>query len=226
MNPSILIIEDDASLRRGLQDNFCDAGYRVRVAIDGEVGLNDAIQQQPDLVLLDIMLPEMNGYHVCREIRRQSIPTRILMLTAKGQEDDVIRGLETGADDYVTKPFSIRELLARSEALLRRDRPESPAVTTFGAFRLNSQSGTLTHSDSEIPLTAKELGVLCYLAKHAGQPRTRRQILETVWQDHFIVTQRSVDRCITTLRRKIEEDSRRPRFIRTVRDVGYRFVAE
>ena len=137
-----------------------------------------------------------------------------------------MRGLETGADDYVTKPFSIRELLARSAVLLRRDQDDQTMEYRFGDYQLDIQNHQLLFDGEEVMLTKKEFGVLTYLVTHRGQPRTRQQILQAVWDDHWLVTQRSVDRCVTTLRRKLEFDTRSPKFIQTVRDVGYRFVSE
>ncbi|TWU18155.1 response regulator transcription factor [Allorhodopirellula heiligendammensis] len=226
MSLSVLIIEDDRALQRGLQDNFTDAGYRVQAALDGEVGLQLAVASAPDLVVLDIMLPEMNGYHVCREIRRKGLDCHVIMLTAKGQEDDIVRGLEIGADDYMTKPFSIRELMARADRLIQRRRAAEVDQFCFGRFNLNLDACQLTRDDREIALTSKEFGLLKHLLQFRGQARTRQQILERVWGDPFIVSGRSVDRCVTTLRHKIEPDAQRPTWIQTVRDIGYRFTDE
>ncbi len=223
MTSTVLIIEDDRVLQRGLQDNFSDAGYRVRVAFDGNTGLQLAVASPPDLIVLDIMLPEMNGYHVCREIRRKGLDSHVIMLTAKGQEDDVVRGLEIGADDYMTKPFSIRELMARAERLVQRRRTEQIDHITFGDWELDLSACRLMRAAQEIPLTNKEFGLLKYFLQHRGQARTRQQILDRVWGDPFIVSGRSVDRCVTTLRHKIEPDVQNPTWIQTVRDIGYRF---
>lgn len=220
---TILIIEDDATLLRGLKDNFASRGYRVRSARDGREGLDAALDCSPDLVLLDIMLPKVNGYEVCRLIRQQGAEVPIIMLTAKGQEEDIIRGLELGADDYVTKPFSIRELLARVKAFLRRRQAKATEVYRFGDCRLDLAAHKLFRNDVEVPLTTKEFRTLEYFVRRPGRALTRRDILDSVWGSSVIVTARSVDRCITTLRGKIEPNPRRPRYIRTIRDIGYRF---
>ena len=220
---SVLIVEDDPALLRGLRDNFDGAGYRVIAARDGEAGLEAALTDRPDLVLLDIMLPRINGYEVCRRIREAGLDMPILMLTARGQEEDIVRGLNLGADDYVIKPFSIKELLARCNAFLRRRRAEMPDVFTFGDCRLDLGSHRLFRGDEEIQLSPKEFRLLELFARRAGRALTRDEILTSVWGTGILVTTRSVDRCVTTLRHKIEPDSRHPTFIRTIRDVGYRF---
>ena len=220
--PSILIIEDDAALMRGLKDNFAAQGYEVRTANDGQKGLEALGKSPPDILLLDLMLPKVNGYEVCRQARARQLTMPIVMLTAKGQEDDIVRGLELGADDYVTKPFSIRELLARVKAFLRRTAAES-ADYRFGDCRLDLTAHKLFRNGSEIELTAKEFKLLEYFLKNSGRALTRDTILDGVWGGDVIVTDRSVDRCVTTLRSKIEPDARNPVFIQTIRDIGYRF---
>ncbi|HVM46721.1 MAG TPA: response regulator transcription factor [Candidatus Acidoferrum sp.] len=219
---SILIIEDDPVLLRGLKDNFEGQGYEVRTARDGQKGMDVLLAAPPDLLLLDLMLPKVNGYEICQAARARHLEIPIIMLTAKGQEDDVVRGLEVGADDYVTKPFSIRELLARVKAFLRRQEPENSCYQ-FGDCRLDLAAHKLFKNKKEVELTAKEFRLLEFFAKRAGRALTRDSILEGVWGDEVIVTDRSVDRCVTTLRGKIEPDPRSPRFIHTIRDIGYRF---
>jgi len=222
MPASILIIEDDPALLRGLKDNFERAGYRVHTATDGQRGLEALLGEPPDLLLLDLMLPRLSGYDICRTARERGLALPIIMLTAKGQEDDIVRGLELGADDYVTKPFGIRELLARVKAFLRRHEDASEEYT-FGPFRLDLSAHKLFRGTAEVALTAKEFRLLEYFVAHAGRALTRNGILNGVWGDEVIVTDRSVDRCVTTLRAKIEEDPRSPQFIHTIRDIGYRF---
>jgi DNA-binding response OmpR family regulator len=219
---SILIIEDDPALLRGLKDNFETAGYKVRTAHDGRKGLDSLLLAPPDLLLLDLMLPKVNGYEICQTARSRKMEIPIIMLTAKGQEDDIIRGLELGADDYVTKPFSIRELLARVKAFLRRQEPEA-AVSQFGECKLDLTAHKLFRKAEEIELTAKEFRLLEFFVKRAGRALTRDSILDGVWGNEVIVTDRSVDRCVTTLRSKIEPDPKNPVFIKTIRDIGYRF---
>ncbi len=220
---SVLIVEDDPALLRGLRDNFAAAGYHVSTAADGQQGLEAATRRPPDLLILDVMLPRLNGYEVCRSLRAAGCELPIIMLTAKGQEEDLLLGLNLGADDYVTKPFSIRELLARSAAFLRRRASEQPAVHAFGDCRLDTAAQRLTRGDEEVSLTAKEYKLLAYFVARAGRALSRQDILNAVWGRSVIVTGRSVDRCVTTLRAKIEPNPHEPTFIQTVRDVGYRF---
>ena len=222
---TVLIVEDDPTMLRGLKDNFAFSGFNVKTANDGEKGLSAALDLKPDLIILDIMLPKVNGYEICRLIREEGLSMPIIMLTAKGQEEDVVLGLNLGADDYVTKPFSVGELLARSNAFLRRRRDEEHLQHKFGDCVLDIGSRTLTRSGKAVHLTPKEFDVLVLLIKRAGRALTRDQILQGVWGYDVFVTHRSVDRCINTLRKKIEPDPARPRFITTVREIGYRFDA-
>jgi len=222
-NEAILIIEDDPTMLRGLKDNFTFKGYKVKTAKDGESGLSEALNSKPDLILLDIMLPGINGYEICRLIRAEGLDTPIIMLTAKGQESDIILGLNLGADDYVTKPFNIHELLARVNAFLRRRRQEEVHRFQFGEFTLNMDSRQLLRRGKEVELTPKEFGLLALFIKRAGCALTRDEILKHVWGYDILVTSRSVDRCINTLRNKIERHPEEPVFIKTIRDVGYRF---
>lgn len=220
----VLIVEDDATLLRGLKDNFVARGYRVQTAMDGLAAVDAVDSEPPALVLLDIMLPRMHGHEVCRELRRRQLDMPIIFLTAQGQEDDVVRGLELGADDYVTKPFSIRELLARSNAFLRRRAAVVGDVCNFGNCRLHLRSHQLFRDGMEVLLTAKEYRLLAHLALRPGKAITRHEILDAVWgRAGVLVTTRSVDRCVTTLRAKIEPDPRHPKYLHTLRDVGYRF---
>lgn len=221
---SILIIEDDPVLLRGLKDNFVSAGYEVQTASDGRRGLEILLASPPDLLLLDLMLPGVDGYTICQTARAKQLTLPVIMITAKGQEDDVVRGLEAGADDYVTKPFGIRELLARVKAFLRRQEPGAQ-VYSFGSYRLDLTSRRLYRETTEVILTAKEFKLLEYFVQRSGRALTRGHILDAVWGSEVFVTERSVDRCVTTLRGKLELDPRNPEFIQTLRDVGYRFEA-
>ena len=220
---TILIVEDDPSMLTGLKDNFEFKGYRVLTAADGEKGLDAALNATPDLIILDIMLPKINGYEICRLIRAEGLEMPVIMLTAKGEESDVVLGLNIGADDYVTKPFSISELLARSAAFLRRTKKEVEEVIEFGALRLDRAARRLTRDGEEIELSPKEFSLLLYFVEKSGRALTRDEILNAVWGYDCIVTSRSVDRFVTTLRNKIEPDPATPVFIHTVRQVGYRF---
>ena len=223
---TILIIEDDPAMLRGLKDNFAFKGYRVLTAADGEAGLRAALDAKPDLILPDIMLPKINGYEICRLIRAVGLDMPVIMLTAKGQEQDIILGLNLGADDYVTKPFNIRELLARANAFLRRRRKTESRGFRFGDFTLDMNSRQLFREGKEIALTPKEFGLLALFAGRAGCALTRDEILRNVWGRDLIVTARSVDRCVNTLRGKIERDPDAPVFIKTIRDLGYRFCQD
>ncbi len=222
MKHHILIIEDDSVLVRGLKDNFINAGFQVSVAMDGESGLNLALDKNPDLVLLDLMLPKIDGYNVCREIRAAERDMPIIMLTANGQEDQIVHSLNSGADDYVTKPFGIRELVARVNAFLRR-KPLIENELKFVDFVLDKKSRKLTKQGREISLTPKEFSLLLLFIAREGTSLTRETILNHVWKSSFLTTQRSVDRCVNTLRKKIEGDPANPQFIHSIREFGYKF---
>jgi len=224
MTPAtILIIEDDPTILRVVKDNCAAKGHSVLTARNGEDGLDAALNSRPDLILLDIMLPKMNGYEICRAVRAEKLDVPILMLTAKGQEEDIVRGLELGADDYITKPFSVRELMARVQAFLRRHRGGTTQSYEFGDCLLDTASHRLLKAGAEVPLTTKEYRLLEFFLQRPGRALTRDSIMNSVWGNTIMVTSRSVDRCVTTLRSKIEPDPHHPTFIHTIRDVGYRF---
>lgn len=218
-----VIIEDDPTMLRVLKDNFTFDGFGVTAASDGEAGLEAVLNLRPDLVVLDIMLPKINGYEVCRLVRKEGLEMPVIMLTAKAQEQDVVLGLNLGADDYVTKPFSMRELLARARAFLRRRRQAEAEVYRFGDCELNLTSRKLFRNGEELPLTPKEFGLLALFIRQPGRALTRDQIMNAVWGYDVLVTSRSVDRFVNTLRAKIEPDAHQPAFIQTVREIGYRF---
>ena len=220
---TILIVEDDPTMLRGLKDNFEFKGYRVVTAADGEEGLNAALNEKPDLIILDIMLPKINGYEVCRLIRKEELHMPIIMLTAKGEESDIVLGLNLGADDYVTKPFSIKELLARAAAFLRRSKLTEQDVYEFADFRLDIPARKLTRGIDEIKLSPKEFKLLELFLKKPGRALTRDDILNAVWGYDCYVGQRSIDRFVTTLRNKVEPDPHNPIFIHTIREIGYKF---
>lgn len=223
MSASILLVEDDPALRRGLRDNLRAQGYEVRVAVDGRAALAEVLTHPPDLIVLDVMLPHVNGYEVCRQIRQRRLTTPIVMLTAKSQVHEIVQGLELGADDYVTKPFQIRELLARVKRFLcRQSLRIEPTLFVFGSKTFDTSSRKLTEANAEIHLTSKECQVLTYLLSRRNCAVTRQEILHRVWGSSVLVHGRSVDRCITTLRSKLEPDPSHPTYIRTLRDVGYR----
>lgn len=220
---TVLIIEDNPTMLRGLKDNFEFKGYRVKTACDGEQGLNTAINEKPDLILLDIVLPKIGGYEICSLIRRRNLDMPIMMVSAKNRESDVILGLNLGADDYVTKPFRIRELLARAQALLRRRREEKLAIYEFGNCRLDINARTLTRNGKEVRLSPKEFEVLYLFVRRAGCALTRDEILSAVWGYAHFITLRNIDGFVTSLRNKIESDPNNPTFIHTVEEIGYKF---
>jgi DNA-binding response OmpR family regulator len=223
MNARVLIVEDDPTLLRGLRDNFEFEGYHVTTAADGEAGLKAALGGLHDLIILDLMLPKVNGYEICRYLREEKRATPIVMLTAKNQESDLLLGLHLGADDYVTKPFSIKELLARAKALLRRTTDRSEETFAFGDCRLDVAARTLLRQGREITLSPKEFELLAFLVAHAGRALSRETIMSSVWGYDRMVTPRSIDRFVNALRNKIEPAPAQPRFIRTVREFGYKF---
>jgi len=222
----ILIVEDDQVMLRGLKDNFEYNGFRVSTATDGETGLDRALSEKPDLILLDLMLPKINGYEICRLLRREGLDMPILILTAKSQESDIVLGLDLGADDYIIKPFSIRELLARVEAFLRRRRKQEKRVYVFGDFALNIESHVLTKDDEVVKLSPKEFKLLHFFLQNEGRALSRDAIMNSVWGYDSQVTSRSIDRFVTTLRNKLESDPAQPQFIHTIRELGYKFTAE
>jgi DNA-binding response OmpR family regulator len=225
--PRILIIEDEESILMGLEDDLGLEGYAVSGVRDGAKGLAAAMEGRYDLIILDIMLPNMDGFDVCKRLRHAEIMTPILMLTAKSQEVDKVLGLELGADDYVTKPFSPRELLARVKALLRRARPEPPAVErfTFGDVEVDFRKYEVTKGGTPVALTVREFELLRHLIENREKVVDRGAILEDVWGEGWDVFPRTIDTHIAHLRKKIEDDPASPRHILNVRGVGYRFEA-
>ncbi len=228
MNSRILIIEDELPMRTALKDVLQAEGYRVLTAADGEAGLERAIAEKPDLLLLDLMMPKLDGFAVCAGLRRVSNPVPILMLTAKGQVEDRVKGLDVGADDYLVKPFSTDELLARVRALLRRAHKTTRALRTLtlGDVRLDFVQQQAWRGRKELHLTAKEFAVLRLLAEAEGEPISRDRFLDAVWGYTAFPTTRTVDMHIATLRGKIEKNPEKPRFIHTVHGVGYRLEME
>jgi DNA-binding response OmpR family regulator len=185
-----------------------------------------ALARSPDVILLDLMLPLVNGYEICRAVRERGVQACILMLTAKRQEEDVVLGLNLGADDYISKPFRRGELIARVNALMRRAKGSRAAAVRFGNYELNMAAHKLFRDGKEVKLTAKEFRVLAFLATHPGCAVSREEILNAAWGNSVMVTLRSIDRCVATLRAKIEPDPHHPAHIHTIRDLGYRFEGE
>jgi len=224
MNERILIIEDERPMRTALHDCLTAKGYRVMIEADGDSGLLSALKEQPDLILLDIMMPMLDGFELCAELRRLSRPVPVLMLTAKGQVEDRVRGLDAGADDYLVKPFSTQELLARVRALLRRVGKNSRIVTelTLDAILIDFTKQFAWNGKVPLRLTVKEMATLRLLAEAVGEPVTRERFLDVVWGYNSFPTTRTVDNHIASLRKKIEADPNQPRWIKTVHGVGYR----
>jgi DNA-binding response OmpR family regulator len=220
----VLIIEDELPMRTALKDCLEAEGYRVLTASDGESGLAQTLQEKPDLILLDVMMPKLDGFEVCAELRRLGNVVPVLMLTAKGQIEDRVHGLDVGADDYLVKPFSTDELLARVRALLRRARKQTqmPAALTLGETRIDLARQTAMRGRKAVHLTAKEFAMLRLLAEAEGEPVSRERFLDIVWGYTAFPTTRTVDNHIASLRAKIEKDPEHPRWIQTVHGVGYR----
>jgi DNA-binding response OmpR family regulator len=221
----ILIIEDDASILLGLEKSLKFQGYDVICAKDGESGLRLATQKSPDLIILDIMLPKLDGYQLCRQLRENNIDIPIIMLTVKEQEMDKVMGLELGADDYVTKPFSLLELLARIKAVLRRTKgaEEHKGSFAFGDVEIDFDGYTVTREGQELDLSQREFDLLTFLISNSGRVLKRETILDEVWGYDYYGTLRTVDNFITRLRQKLEKDSANPQYILTVRGIGYKF---
>jgi len=222
----ILIVEDEESILMPLEDNLRLEGYEVASAADGLAGLAMAVKDPYDLIILDIMLPKMDGFEVCRRLRQDRVTTPILMLTAKSQEIDKVLGLELGADDYVTKPFSSREILARIKAILRRAQEplrEADHVR-FGDIDLDFVKYEARKGGRPVPLTALEFALMRFLARNRGRVVHRNEILDGVWGKEVYVDARTVDKHISLLRRKIEDDAQDPKYILGVRGAGYKFT--
>jgi len=223
---NILVIEDDISILRGLKDNLEYEGYTVLTETNGKNGLELARSKNADLLLLDIMLPGINGFEICRKLKKEKPEFPIIMITARGSEMDKVSGLDTGADDYVTKPFSIPELMARIRAILRRfDRPgnNAPEHYKFGNVALDFKEYRAFKDGDEIQLSAKEFEIMKYFIAREGEAVHRHDLLNEVWGFEAMPTTRTVDNFILDLRKKLEDDPSHPRYIESVRGVGYRF---
>jgi len=230
--PRILVVEDNADLAYGLQNNLEIEGYEVRVAEDGETGLKRARAWGPDLIILDLMLPDLDGYRVLQHLRKEGLQTPVVILTARGEESDKVLGFRLGADDYVTKPFGVMELLARVEAILRRTQPsstpeardgEDDESVVFGAIAVNARSRIVLRDGEEVSLTPKELDLLLALVRRRGAVASRLDLLKEVWGHRAAVVSRTVDTHVAELRRKLEDEPSNPQHILTVHKAGYRF---
>jgi len=226
MVKEILIIEDDISILRGLKDNLTFEGYQVHTVGDGQEGLQMALEQHFDLLLLDLMLPGMNGYEICRRIKKEKPELPVIMLTARGSEMDKIAGLDIGADDYLTKPFSIPELLARIRAVLRRAKPGNDQLESysFANVTLDFKKYRAIINDTEIKLSSKEFSIMKYFVEHEGEVVQREDLLEAVWGYDVTPDTRTVDNFILDLRKKLEEIPSNPKHIVSVRGAGYKFI--
>lgn len=224
--PKILVVEDEPNMVVGLRDNFEFEGYEVITALDGVEGLQLALAESPDLVVLDVMMPRMSGLEVCKQLRAQRASIPIIMLTARGQEVDKVVGLELGADDYVTKPFSIRELLARVKAVLRRTSvlPKDLDQHTFGDVEVDLRRCRVLRSGKALDVSSKEFELLKYFICHPGETLSRHQLLEDVWGYEHYPTTRTVDTHLVRLRQKLEPNPEQPQYFLTVHGTGYRFV--
>jgi two-component system alkaline phosphatase synthesis response regulator PhoP len=230
MSRRILLVEDEPGLLMTLTDRLQNEGYAVETAADGETGLARATVEQFDLVILDVMLPRKNGFDVCRDLRQRSITTPVLMLTARGQVVDKVVGLKIGADDYVTKPFEMLELLARIEALLRRapaaapTADDAPETYQFGPVRADFRRAEVTRDGARVELSAREFKLLQYLVAHRGATISRDELLNEVWGYDAMPSTRTVDVHVAWLRQKLEPNPHYPQFILTVHGLGYKFV--
>ena len=224
----VLVVEDDPAILRGLADNLTFEGYEVCTAIDGDSGYRAYANQHPNLIVLDLMLPRMSGLELCRKLRSEGAQIPILMLTAKSEESDRVLGLDLGADDYVTKPFSLRELLARVRALLRRAQPDAqlPDELRFGNVEIDFLRFEARRNGKPVEMTRKEYAILRLLASRSGRAVTRDELLNEVWGYEVYPVSRTVDNHVAGLRAKLEHDPARPQYIRTVHGIGYKFVQD
>ncbi len=222
---TIMIIEDDVSILRGLKDNLSFESYEVMTSADGQEGLKLALEKKFDLLLLDIMLPGINGYDICRRLKKEKPELPIIMITARGTEIDKVAGLDLGADDYITKPFSIPELLARIRAVLRRTQATSKEIDSysFGEVTIDFKKFKATVAEKEVKLSSREFALMKYLIEHEGEVIHRHDLLDKVWGYEVTPTTRTVDNYILDLRKKFEKDPANPIHITSIRGAGYKF---
>ncbi|HRI45874.1 MAG TPA: response regulator transcription factor [Ignavibacteriaceae bacterium] len=221
----VLIIEDDAAIRIALEDYLSSENYSVESIDNGAFGVEKIIRFKPDLIILDLMLPGMNGIDICKEVRIRNIKTPIIMLTSKSDEADKVIGLELGADDYITKPFSLRELSARIKAVLRRatEVSTSPTLISFGDITINPDKMEVLKKKKEVPISATEFKLLMFFINHEGEVISREKVLDEVWGYESFPSTRTVDNFILSLRKLIEKDPSTPKHIVTVHKIGYKF---
>jgi DNA-binding response OmpR family regulator len=225
----ILIVEDELNMMKGLKDNLEFEGYETDFATEGNTGLQKVLNNTYDLILLDVMLPEVSGLDICKAARKKGVNTPIILLTAKGEEIDKVLGLELGADDYITKPFSLRELLARIKAILRRapngnEGNHEPQLVTVGNLKVNFKNYVAIEGSQEVKMSHKEFEILHYLINNVGKTVDRDDLMSNVWGINYEITTRTVDNFILKLRQKVETDPNNPRIILTVHGIGYKLV--
>lgn len=227
LRPVVFVVEDDADIARLISHNLRAAGFEVQSFLSGASVVREALRDQPAVFVLDVMLPGSDGFELCRQIRQNTLlaATPIIFLTAKTSESDRVKGLELGGDDYITKPFSPRELVARVRTVLRAvgQGPAANEILRFGDLEIDTSSMTVQVAGTQVPTTTREFRLLEYLATHRGRVLTRDQLLDAVWKETPFVTPRSIDVYIRRLREKIESDPRHPRYLKTLRGTGYRF---
>lgn len=223
----ILIVEDEPSMRLGLKDNLEFESYEVEIAEDGQIALEKVAANSYDLILLDVMLPKISGFDVCKQLRKEGNTTPVILLTAKGEEIDKVLGLELGADDYITKPFSLRELLARIKAVLRRTEPNTKplgSMLKIGKLDVNFETYNAFNEGKPVQMSHKEFEVLHYLWQNKNNTVPREDLLKNIWGEDVYITTRTIDNFILKLRQKIEADSNHPQIILTVHGIGYKFI--
>ncbi len=227
MSKTILLIEDEPGIRMAVKDELEFEGFRVHLAEDGLTGLESILRNAPDLIVLDLMLPGKNGFEICREVRQRGIATPVIVLTARGQEADKIRGLQLGADDYITKPFSLAELVARIRAVLRRYQPQQAGdVIQHRMITIDLKKRQVSKGKKIVELTDKEFQILTLLMKRPSEVITRDDFLKAIWGEDVYITHRTIDIHIAALRKKLEDDPENPTLILSVRNAGYKFDTE
>ncbi len=231
--PRILIVEDEEAMRNGLKDNLEFEGYETETAEDGKIGLSKINNNQYDLIIMDVMMPNLSGFEVCKKIRAAGNKTPVILLTARGEEIDKILGLELGADDYITKPFSVRELIARIKAVLRRTENTNVEISDkhddfliLGRLKLDFVNYAAYENENEVSMTHREFELIKYLYSRKNQTVSRDDLLKNIWDQNVFTTTRTIDNFIVKLRQKMEEDPNHPKIILTVHGIGYKMIAK
>jgi len=227
----ILIVEDEEAMRNGLKDNLEFEGYEIETAEDGKIGLSKINNNKYDLIVMDVMMPNLSGFEVCKKIRSAGNKTPVILLTARGEEIDKILGLELGADDYITKPFSVRELIARIKAILRRtenstNNDSNNVLLNLGRLKLDFTNYAAYENESEVSMTHREFELIKYLYERRNQTVSRDDLLKNIWDQNVFTTTRTIDNFIVKLRQKMEEDPNHPKIILTVHGIGYKMIAK